>query len=262
MPGRYDQSEGVLWCVSDTQTHEGGNTLVTGDIIYIELYKCYKTARKDCMNNSVIDTAIASSRGTSVFRQIVYDPENYDDPISYAPLIYNPTVTQAMMKRLNIYLFKADFQTDKGFMLTDIEKDTQLGITQVQETFDDVKATAGFFMFRLRFEGDVTVFKRSYDKIQNVLAQWNPIFTILILLGKILIDNYTAFKVTEQIVNGIFRLNMKPKKSEKDTDLENKPFNEDNDPPSTKTQEKSESVKSLKEQNCLKIELELPTRVN
>ena len=156
------------------------------------------------------------------------NPSNYKNPIKSRVVSNTPNyqlvTDSAQVVTLN--LMEIDFTSDNGFLFTSEKSQSALDLQDPTLSYDQNAQKDESQFVQLQMSADTLLYRRSSDKIQDVLAEVSGVMgTFIIFLGFLLMP-FTKDKMFELIVNKVCRVQIqtraKPNKEMKKKKKKNK----------------------------------------
>jgi len=206
--------EGSLICLSLNQPNVKEIDISTFEDIYPIIYfkACDTTAPGNtCAPQEEIEETLKNSWFTFFTMDLSIDPNKYDDPISKKWRIDWFTVAPDMGKVIDLYLKHVEFITDNGWILDEDKSRHFIMPDKLNNDIGDFAINNGAFVtFDLATQGRTTIYKRSYPKLQDVLANVVGLVNTIVVLCGVFAGRFFEFKMYEGIINDAFILKMKP----------------------------------------------------
>ena len=99
------------------------------------------------------------------------------------------------------------YETDNGYFFNNFKNFTGVGMSEISLKNDFVSSSLGEITFQ-QSEKNYSHYKRSYEKIQSLLADITSVINILIIVGKIISNILLQKKMNKDIVKSILNKNI------------------------------------------------------
>ena len=169
--------------------------------IMIKLFECKNSTERNitnCQAKSYIDEILAGAFFGFSHTDLTIDPTNYLHPNQlYAGDSYT-TVSNKFFKEMHHYLNIINFDTDKGWLMSDIKKQTFLKLDYIKEMTDFRKAD-NFLSYAIKLSTKVETYARSYSKVQNIAAEAGGFLKITSVVCLLISFYYNKSKFYEYI---------------------------------------------------------------
>ena len=173
--------------------------------IEIDYLRCINgTSSYVCASTEVIDQTLYGSVCKTYYSAWAIDPNNYDAPMekvvknNWSPLL------KQYSKTLSLLLIEVLFSSDDGWLTTSERKIEVLNPDSLYIDMNEIAPSIVFFTAIVQMGGNTMVYKRHYDKIQDVLARVSGTMGIIMIVLGILAIPYARTKMFEPLVNEIF----------------------------------------------------------
>ena len=183
------------------------------DSFVVDLYTCWYPGYYGCVSQSDLDTQIGSSSFFFKYNDQVIDPYDFDEPIKIRPMQNSEPLQAYVYKSIIIYLIETEFITDDGWLLESLTTKRALSVDKIQ-TYASDRTGSYRASLVIKYTGNKVVYKRTYPKIQDLLAQISGIIAVLIPVVAILAFPYAQMKMKEYMVNELYEVKL-PKKNDK-----------------------------------------------
>lgn len=233
------------YCLKDTGFQLSGTFLNEEyKYIMITLFECKnKTDDENDNNNlnnavkckpkSYIDEILAGTFFNFAHTDLTLDPTDYEDPNQlYAGDSYT-TISNKFYKEMHHYLKLINFETDKGWLISDIKKQSYIQLDYIKE-MTDFRKSENFLSYNVKLSTKLETYARSYSKMQNIAADSGGFlkmisiicFTCSYLYNKtkfyeffgeeIMIESHKSFSAKSK-----FSVNLLPRNNAKKANFEN-----------------------------------------
>ena len=173
-----------------------------------------------CASVADINTKLSQSLVNNYYSVWTIDPSNYDNPMKKSIKNVMVSIVKAYTKVMSLNFIPIIFTSDDGWLTSSERVLTAVNAEELLTDLNEDGPTIQFYTAVFQMGGNKMVYKRKYDKIQDVLARVSgTIGGIMIILGIFTIP-YARKKMFEPLVNGIFdvkvkdHINMMPKTPE------------------------------------------------
>ena len=194
------------------QTQDVGKSYIGNagiDSFEIDLYTC-ATPGSGCATSSDIDTQLASGSFFFYYNDQVVDPYDFDEPIKIRPMQNSEPLQKDVYKIVIIYLEETEFITDNGWLLESLTTQRTLSVDRIQTYAADVTGDYRATLL-IKYTGNKNVYKRTYPKIQDLLAQVSGIVAVMIPVVALLAFPYAQIKMKEYMVNELYEVKLNKK---------------------------------------------------
>jgi len=191
-----------LYCLKNTTFVLSGTFLNEQyKYIIIKIFECKNSTEPNstvCQPKSYIDEMLAGTFFSFSHTDITLDPTNYTHPKQvYAGDSYT-TVSNKFFKEMHHYLKIVNFATDKGWLVSDVQKDTYFQLDYIKEMTDFRKAD-NFLSYTVKLSTKWETYHRSYIKIQDVAADCGGLIKLVTVFCLIISYFYNKTKFYEFI---------------------------------------------------------------
>ncbi len=185
-----------LYCLKDTSFSLYGTFLNEEyQYIMINLYECTNENETTLENNQnlknkkgitckpeiLLDEILAGVFFGFYHTDLTLDPTNYTNPdMVYIGDSYT-TLSNKFFKEMHHYINIVNFETDKGSLITDIQKETFLRTDYIKE-MTDLRKSENFLSYTVKLSTKIETYARSYTKIQNIAAEAGGFIKILSII--------------------------------------------------------------------------------
>jgi len=101
---------------------------------------------------------------------LTLDPTNYTNPNQVYIGDSYTTLSNKFFKEMHHYINIINFETDKGWLITDFQKETFLRTDYIKE-MTDFRKSDNFLSYTVKLSTKIETYARSYTKIQNIAAE-------------------------------------------------------------------------------------------
>lgn len=123
-----------------------------------------------CKPKEAIDEMLAGAFFDLAHTDLTIDPSNYTNPNQLYSGDSYTTVSNKFFKEMHHYINIINFETDKGWLISDIERNVFLKTDYIKE-MTDFRKSENFLSYTIKLSTKVETYSRSYAKIQNVAAE-------------------------------------------------------------------------------------------
>ena len=196
------------------QTNFVGESFVTNsgaDAFAINLFTCITPGMNGCSMPSQIDSQIAQTSMTISYTNKVVDPYDFENPIKDRVMTAVDALQVATFKQPTFYLQEIEVITDEGWLFESLRTQSALSVHEIQTYSSDVMGNRRAAVL-VRYTGDKIVYKRSYPKIQDLLAEISGMVAVIIPVIAIFAFPYAEMKMREHMINELYEVKL-PKRN-------------------------------------------------
>lgn len=210
----YKQNQiNYLYCIDPNMNDVGPELKSTWDGIYyknilINIYPCVNSTKNNnsCRSFEFIENQFNNANFAIYFTTEAIDPNNFWNPVeSYGKQIYTP-ISFSTQTYIEMLFGHFNFKTDKGFLFNDyesIESAYYLSNRQILSFRSNV-----IVQIDMKLDKVKTIYSRSYQKIQNVLASLGGIIKALMILANLIAQPFIKLNFRLNLANSIFSFNV------------------------------------------------------
>jgi hypothetical protein len=196
-----------MYCLKNNSFYIDGTFLNDHySFLYIELSECRNSTEKmdiPCKPKSEIDAKLTGSFFAFSHTDITIDPRNYTSPNqNYNGDTYT-TISNKYFKEMHHYVKQIQIETDRGFLLNNVDRIKFLKDDYIKE-MTDFRVASNFLSYTLKLSTVFETYSRSYKKVQNVAAEVGGVVEIISILCAVLAFFYNKAKFNELIINEFF----------------------------------------------------------
>lgn len=175
--------------------------------IYIDFFKCMGSK---CKSDEEIFNMLNTGYFVAEYEDWGIDPQDYEEPLKPFIAVDAFAIIPDMWKIAVYDIGKITFTTDYGIAVSETKT---IEAVSKKYFYTDVSPPSNekFFRVALRNLGSSATFTRQYDKIQDVLAQFNGVIGICIFVLGALYLPYSKFKLYEKVANDVFTVSLNDK---------------------------------------------------
>jgi len=193
-----------------------GNDGQTGIIIYFSSCVNSTANGNSCYSPEDIDQMLQIGTYTLEYNDWTIDPTDYESPLKSTKSYFTDYTMSNSAKILLVTLKQIQFTSDNGWLFEQQETTTKFSASIEVRTKE--KPDNNFLEIQVLYSGATTVYKRTYPKIPDLLAQISGFITIIIPVCILLLSPYSNIKMLEHLVNEIYEIKLtdrqpKPRKS-------------------------------------------------
>jgi len=184
------------YCMTKDESFVMQGTTTSLDFRYlkIKVYPCINGTDTGvvCKPQEVIDSLLTGCSMYYNFIDTIFNPNDYDSPVSHYVNSYFTTVGKDYFKPIKAIQQKVSIISDIGFLFSSTTVQNTYQNFIIQEFMDLRKNPGGEFIEIISF-WNVTeeVINRYYKRIQDVLAETGGIINLLFMLTKMLYQSYS-----------------------------------------------------------------------
>ena len=200
-------------------TLAGGYKYERFSYIRIRIYPCVNSTDNNfsCKPQEDIDYYMSSGYFSIIMKDIGLNPSDYSSPVLPTLQDLYTTIDKRIYKNMILNLGVTEIRTDIGLFSENLKIQKYLQFRKELETFtfrDEEEYYNGksVIIVQLKLEDNIIVQTRQYTKIAEALSTiggymqlMNTAFLLISLMGN-------KFKLEENIINSIFKFNLKKKK--------------------------------------------------
>ena len=195
-----------MWCVKDYFPLEMQGSLDSDYYKYISLsiHKCNASKTPNCKSDLEIDDFFNNNEFFMHYTTYAVDPLNYRHPMNLHGNFY-AIPTNNITKSLVFIMFShLQIKTDDGVVIKDSHFD--FGIAKVHDRayFTPRTSQQVYVEVRLNLDKVSTIYERTYDKLQQVLANTGGSIKILMILALFLTKPFVTFYFYRDLSNEYF----------------------------------------------------------
>lgn len=171
--------------------------------INIILATCKNGTEVVCKSQEEIDAKINGGYFVVDTINSIFNPANYTFPKKNIIKDYFTTISNKYYKKINYYMKRNDFKTDSGFLMSEYQETSYLGLDTIEELFD-FRQLNSFLEVHIRMSNNRDIYTRSYVKLQDVIAQMGGLVKGVILILTVILYTYTELSYSEFIINYLY----------------------------------------------------------
>ena len=197
------------WCFSRTQTNFDYLYTRTEDdqFIQIDFYLCNNaTSGGTCASQEVIDKWITDSDIQTTFRQSTTIASNYEDPINHFYTDQWQGLLLDKTKSMKLMLDIVDFTSDDGWLFQSEKTETIINFNPIAGDVLERREEGLFATFIIANSGNKILYRRTYMKIQDVLAQVSGLAGAAALILGLFAQPFAELKMYEKAVKDIYKI--------------------------------------------------------
>jgi len=161
--------------------------------------------KTDCYENSKIDTYLDSTNFLIKFIDYTFN-SNVNEPgqayLRSEAFVLNPN----LQKRVVFNIRSVDYTTDYGFVFESLESNTYYTIGDARETIDTSLLLGRIASIHFTMDPKKDFYKRSYMKVQTLLANVGGVIKSLLVISKIFSYLFTKELYFLELVSSLFIL--------------------------------------------------------
>jgi hypothetical protein len=199
-------------CIENKNISIGGPD--TNDYIYyikFQIVKCTNSSVYNlCWGQNEIEEKIVSSLVYVYFIDRFIDLEDIFSPFKVYIHYYYNHLEPSLTKSTEMYFKKVIISSDKGVIFQEINNFSNILYNEIKEEFQihDVKSTKTIYSLSLYSSKNVVYITRTYMKFGDLTAMIGGILQILIVLGNILTNHFSKYKMYQKIMNVLYDFNV------------------------------------------------------
>jgi hypothetical protein len=155
-----------------------------------------------CQPKQYIDEILAGTFFSLAHTDLTIDPTNYTNPNQLYSGDSYTTVSNQFFKEMHHYLNVINFNSDKGWLVSEIEKQTFLKLDFIKE-MTDFRKSDNFLSYTLKLSTKVEIYTRSFAKVQNIAAEAGGFLKMISLVCLVFSFYYNKSKFYELIGQAI-----------------------------------------------------------
>jgi len=162
------------------------------------------------MSESEIEQKIGSSVFQVYFIDKFIDLEDIFSPFKVYMQLYYSHLEPYITKSTEIFFKKVIISSDTGVIFQEINNFSSILYDDIKEEFEiyDAKNTESIYSFSLYSSKNVVYITRTYMKFGDLTAMIGGILQILIVLGNILTNHFSKYKMYQKIMNVLYDFNV------------------------------------------------------
>lgn len=223
---------GSYFCISDTISLGGSWSNDFLDYLEISTVRCNEgeinLKGERCGDSKTTNTIISNFAYKVVNMQKLFiDPNNYNTPlIPTKRMVYN-RLDSILYKETITNLMSVEVHTDYGWIFSNIIMNSKLDLynvevdTSTQDSLKDGQYSNLLDSTYLYYLKDKTIYKRTYSKIQKLLAEIGGIIKFMSVVGTSIIGFYKTSLLEFELVALWITGNLENKVNKTSTDLDN-----------------------------------------
>ena len=176
------------------------------DSFHIDLYQC-ATPGVGCASASDLDTQFSKGSFFFNYNDQVVDPYDFDEPIKDRIMQNGEPLMKNVYKLVVIYLQETEFTTDDGWLLESLTTKRALSVDSIITYHSDITDEYRASLL-IKHTGNKIVYKRTYPKIQDLLAQISGIIAVMIPVVAVIAFPYAELKMKEYMVNELYEVKL------------------------------------------------------
>ena len=185
-----------------------------------DLYKCqngsaYNKNNVTCKSQKEIDDFLSQSKFFNILMERnQFDAVNYENPISILYSFYYQVIDLNIWKKVNYYLKQSYLSDDDGFVFVNHNLLSFISTNQASLTYDFAlyNNSSSLYHFVLYSDIEIDYLKRSYSKIQDILAKIGGIAKFFMIVGVIFTHFEMKAKFNKIILRQVYELPNNTKK--------------------------------------------------
>jgi len=204
------------YCFSQPQGTESQTYLEKGgrSFLQIDFNKCQSDdsgTPKNCFSAGDLKTFLNNNAYTLMYDDWIIDPTDHEQPMKYTKTLFSDAFTADTKKVLLITLEEIEFISDDGLLFEDIKTETHLRASLSTQLVGSSASDLTVFSAKIQYNANKTIYKRTYPKVQDLLAQIAGFITIIIPIFFIFVFPYVNMKASQDFVNEICEVQLNRK---------------------------------------------------
>jgi hypothetical protein len=166
------------------------------DIFRIQVFQCQNNSlsQNNCLSQQIIDSKLKNSFIAFQYGDLTSNPSNFSYPLESILGDEAFVVSNQFQKKISVELIKITSLTDKGFLLEDTHEQSHIMANKpFKENFLPFSPKENyFFQLTIRLGKFVEIHKRSYIKVQNILAQVGGLYNLFYIISQTIVRFFTV----------------------------------------------------------------------
>jgi hypothetical protein len=162
--------------------------------LQLNINRC-EPSKESCHNNSVLDAKLSYSFISFGILNNLIDHNNIEVPYSSVLSFYSLNVDPKLNKRYPFYLRQIKYQSDLGYVFQDVKELTfysyDYSSTEIFLKSTSINQRTNFGIVSIRNSDYVSIYQRSFVKLQALVANFGGLIKVIMIANKILVFFFT-----------------------------------------------------------------------